>query len=483
MFKLISASRQVFRVSLREREKGRGLASSQPAPPHFLFRCLLDDEPQHGSRVTVAHHQQGGVTAGHPQQHSHLLPLQCLETKEGWWWDQHSKSGGRSAPVGRSLLEVLYLGGVVSLALHLFHDRNNIDWCVLNRVLFGGEQVGRPLSSAYCPVVNIKQSRTVLAQPKAISENEILEDGRLFCEEEAVLLLQQTSLLEQRTQQHKSKQHNHTPTFVEQDEYFVEAKSKRHNNEEQSILCREWIGDQDTSDYSSQSSIGDGEVFPFGLTLEEKALLKLEEEVVPLELEAAGAITAVKMGEGISRLEEVARRGSATGQFYLGMAYQHGLAIGGLAVDPQPKKAMRLYRAAAAQHHHEAEYNLAVMLLESNPESEEAHMLLQTAAKEGVKEAQEVLAWESCKKEECEDPSEQPRDLFGENGDDILGSVEDGGEQLYQWGRQWEREAAKTRGDEWVQALPLFEKAASVGHKRASARFKKLSKRWREPQL
>ena len=147
----------------------------------------------------------------------------------------------------------------------------------------------------------------------------------------------------------------------------------------------------------------------------------------------------------------MARRGSATGQFYLGMAYQHGLAIGGLAVDPQPKKAMRLYRAAAAQHHHEAEYNLAVMLLESNPESEEAHMLLQTAAKEGVKEAQEVLAWESCKKEECEDPSEQPRDLFGENGDDILGSVEDGGEQLYQWGRQWEREAAKTRGDEWVQ--------------------------------
>ena len=123
MFKLISASRQVFRASLREREKGRGLASSQPAPPHFLFRCLLDDEPQHGSRVTVAHHQQGGVTAGHPQQHSHLLPLQCLETKEGWWWDQHSKSGGRSAPVGRSLLEVLYLGGVVSLALHLFHDR------------------------------------------------------------------------------------------------------------------------------------------------------------------------------------------------------------------------------------------------------------------------------------------------------------------------------------------------------------------------
>ena len=165
--------------------------------------------------------------------------------------------------------------------------------------------MGRPLSSAYCPVVNIKQSRTVLAQPKAISENEILEDGRLFCEEEAVLLLQQTSLLEQRTQQHKSKQHNHTPAFVEQDEYFVEAKSKRHNNEEQSILCREWIGDQDTSDYSSQSSIGDGEVFPFGLTLEEKALLKLEEEVVPLELEAAGAITAVKMGEGISRLEEV----------------------------------------------------------------------------------------------------------------------------------------------------------------------------------
>merc|ERR1719278_902162 len=197
---------------------------------------------------------------------------------------------------------------------------------------------------------------------------------------------------------------------------FVEAKSKRHNNEEQSILCREWIGDQDTSDYSSQSSIGDGEVFPFGLTLEEKALLKLEEEVVPLELEAAGAITAVKMGEGISRLEEVARRGSATGQFYLGMAYQHGLTIGGLTVDPAPNKAMCLYRAAADQNHHEAEYNLAVMLLEINPESEEAFRLLQTAAREGVKQAQEVLVEESHEK----DTSGQVDELFEER-EDILG--------------------------------------------------------------
>ena len=87
---------------------------------------------------------------------------------------------------------------------------------------------------------------------------------------------------------------------------MVEVKSKiEKKEEEKSILCREWIGDQETSDYSSQSSVGKGEVFPFGLTLEEKALLKLEEVVAPLELEAAEAITAVRMGEGISRLEEV----------------------------------------------------------------------------------------------------------------------------------------------------------------------------------
>jgi len=470
MFKLFSASRQVLRASLREKEKGRGLASSQPAPPHFLFRCLLEDEPQlqHGNstRVSVAHQLCGGGGVN-PHQLSHLLPLHSLETKE--WWNNKSKSKGENVPLERSLLEVLCWGGVISLALHLFHDRNNIDWCVLNRVVFGDQRVGRPLSSsAYCPVVNIKQNRTVLAQPKE-------ENDQLFGEEEALLLLQHTSLLEQPIQQEEEVILSYQRTSLsQQEDCLVEVKSKVDKEEKKSVLCREWIGDQETSDYSSQSSIEKGEVFPFGLTPEEKALLKLEELVAPLELEAAEAITAVKMGEGISRLEEVAHRGSATGQFYLGMAYQHGLVIGGLTVTPAPGKAMRMYRAAADQHHHEAGYNLAVMLLESNPESEEAYRLLQTAAREGVREAQEVLAGVS--QEKVEDISGQVGDLFEEK-EDVLGKVEDGGEELYQWGRQWEKAAAKTRGDEWVQALPLFEKAASVGHKRASERYRKLLKR------
>merc|ERR1711974_540721 len=103
-----------------------------------------------------------------------------------------------------------------------------------------------------------------------------------------------------------------------------------------------------------------------------------------------------------------------------------------------------------------------------------AYRLLQTAAREGVREAQEVLAGVS--QEKVEDISGQVGDLFEER-EDVLGKVEDGGEELYQWGRQWEKAAAKTRGDEWVQALPLFEKAASVGHKRASERYRKLLKR------
>jgi len=465
MFKLFSASRQVLRASLREKEKGRGLASSQPAPPHFLFRCLLEDqEPQHGStRVSVATQLCGG----NQHQLSHLLPLHSLETKE--WWNNKSKGkkGARNVHLERSLLEVLCWGGVVSLALHLFHDRNNIDWCVLNRVVFGEQQVSRPLSSgAYCPVVNLKQNRTVLAQPKG--------DDQVFSYEgeEALLLLQQTSLLEQPAQQQELS-YQRTSFVSQQEDCLVEVKSRIDGEKEKQLLCREWIGDEETSDYSSQSSSKKGEVFPFGLTLEEKALLKLEKVIAPLELEAAEAITAVKMGEGISRLEEVAERGSATGQFYLGMAYQHGLTFGGLTVDPAPNKALRLYRAAADQNHHEAEYNLAVMLLEINPESEEAFRLLQTAAREGVREAQEVLVGVSC---EEKDISGQVEELFEEK-EDILGKVEDGGEELYQWGRQWEKSAAKTRGDEWVQALPLFKKAASVGHKRASERFRKLSKR------
>jgi len=475
MFKLFSASRQVLRASLREKEKGRGLASSQPAPPHFLFRCLLEDQepqPQHGStRVSVATQLCGGK----PHHLSHLIPPHSLEIKE--WWNNKSKGreGGRNVHLERSLLEVLCWGGVVSLALHLFHDRNNIDWRVLNRVVFGEQEVDRPLSSgAYCPVVNIKQNRTVLAQPK--------EDDQVFSEgKEALLLLQHTSLLEQPTRQEEEEEilsYQRTPLSA-QKECLIEVKSKVEEEKEKQILCREWIGDEETSDYSSQSSSEKGEVFPFGLTLEEKALLKLEEVIAPLELEAAEAISAVKMGEGISRLEEVAQRGSATGQFYLGMAYHHGLAIGGLTVEPAPDKAMHLYRAAADQNHHEAEYNLAVMLLEIDPESDEAFRLLQTAAREGVKQAQEVLVDESHEK----DTSGQVEELFEER-EDILGKVTDGGEELYQWGRQWEKAAAKSRGDEWVQALPLFKKAASVGHKRASERFRKLSKRWGEaPKL
>merc|ERR1712013_716309 len=142
-------------------------------------------------------------------------------------------------------------------------------------------------------------------------------------------------------------------------------------------------------------------------------------------------------------LEEVARRGSATGQFYLGMAYQHGLRIGELVLAPHLDKALDLYRAAARQNHPEAQYNLAVMLLERDSESEEAYLLLQNAAKMGVVEAQEVLLVD-----ECGDANELEK--RSDNVD-------------------------KRMGEEWIQALPLFEKAASFGHRRAAERFRKLS--------
>ena len=298
-----------------------------------------------------------------------------------------------------------------------------------NTFQFYDDQVGRPLSSANCPVVTLRQNRTALAQPKKTS----LEADQLFFEDEAVLLLQKTSLTDRSTNQQEA-------LF---EECLYEVKSKSHE-EEKSILCREWIGDQDTSDYSSQSSLEEGEVFPFGLTLEEKALLKLEEVVAPGEFEAAEAVAAVRRGEGISKLEEVARRGSATGQFYLGMAYHHGLRIGELVLAPQQDKALDLYRAAARQNHPEAQYNLAVMLLERDSESEEAYLLLQKAAKMGVVEARKVLLVD-----ECGDTKEVEK--RSDKVDKMLGEVEDGGEQLYQWGREWERAAAKSRGEEWIQ--------------------------------
>jgi len=323
-----------------------------------------------------------------------------------------------------------------------------------NTFQFYDFQVGRPISSANCPVVTLRQNRTALAQPKKTS----LEADQLFSEDEAVLLLQKTSLTDKNSNQQEA-------LF---EECLSEVKTKGHE-EENSILCREWIGDQDTSDYSSQSSLEEEEVFPFGLTIEEKALLKLEEVVAPGEFEAAEAVAAVRRGEGISKLEEVARRGSATGQFYLGMAYQHGLRIGELVLAPHLDKALDLYRAAARQNHPEAQYNLAVMLFERDSESEEAYLLLQKAAKKGVVEAQEVLLVD-----ECGDTNEVEK--RSDNVDKMLGEVEDGGEQLYQWGRQWEREAAKSMGEEWVQALPLFEKAASLGHRRAAERCSMFSK-------
>merc|ERR1712004_38689 len=88
---------------------------------------------------------------------------------------------------------------------------------------------------------------------------------------------------------------------------------------------------------------------------------------------------------------------------------------------PQQDKALDLYRAAARQNHPEAQYNLAVMLLERDSESEEAYLLLQEAAKMGVVEAQEVLLVDG-----CGDTKEKRSD----NVDKMLGEVEeDGGEQ------------------------------------------------------
>jgi len=132
-----------------------------------------------------------------------------------------------------------------------------------NTFQFYDFQVGRPISSANCPVVTLRQNRTALAQPKKTS----LEADQLFSEDEAVLLLQKTSLTDKNSNQQEA-------LF---EECLSEVKTKGHE-EENSILCREWIGDQDTSDYSSQSSLEEEEVFPFGLTIEEKALLKLEKE-------------------------------------------------------------------------------------------------------------------------------------------------------------------------------------------------------------
>ena len=50
-------------------------------------------------------------------------------------------------------------------------------------------------------------------------------------------------------------------------------------------------------------------------------------------------------------------------------------------------------------------------------------------------------------------------ELLEEEEEDILMNVEDGGEQLYQWGRQWEKAAAKTRGDEWIQVKNIYPKS------------------------
>ena len=157
MFKLLSGSRQVLRASLREKEKGRGLASSQPAPPHFLFRCLLEDQepqPQHDStRVSLASQLCGG---GNLHQLSHLLPLHSLETKE-WWWNNKSKGkGSRNVHLERSLLEVLCWGGVVSLALHLFHDRCcqlnylHVESCFEKKLIFSGTILTGVFSTVLC---------------------------------------------------------------------------------------------------------------------------------------------------------------------------------------------------------------------------------------------------------------------------------------------------------------------------------------------
>ena len=144
-----------------------------------------------------------------------------------------------------------------------------------------------------------------------------------------------------------------------------------------------------TSDYSSAKSY-DEDTCSLKFTQEESKLLQIQNEC-PLNIDdVIFSIQKVRNGEkeGVHELTMMSDDGNSLAQFYLGQVYENGI-IGAKNLP----KALQLYTLASNAGNAEAKFNLGLMLLRGcgDHDTAEGERLVRDAAEDGVMEAREML--------------------------------------------------------------------------------------------
>ena len=142
-----------------------------------------------------------------------------------------------------------------------------------------------------------------------------------------------------------------------------------------------------TSDYSSAKS-DDEDSSSLKFTQEESKLLQIQ-NCFPLNIDdVILSIQKVKNGEkeGVRELTMMSDDGNSLAQFYLGQVYENGI-VGAKNLP----KALHFYTLASNAGNAEAKFNLGLMLLRGDRDSSEGERLVQEAAEEGIVEAREIL--------------------------------------------------------------------------------------------
>jgi len=231
-----------------------------------------------------------------------------------------------------------------------------------------------------CPVVRLKEQKTVHAQP-------LLGPDEQHVDHHADAL--QHFLVEQQEELRVLKDH------------AQKGVKEFHPNSRK---------DEETSDYSSHKSTTSSTAPPTPMEEAEAAIVSLQTTILPLEFKAISAVKEKDMEE----LELLGAQGSPTALTYLAMALESG--------EGNEDRVLELYRRAAELGHPEAMYNLGVLLVQEGKE-DAARVMLQKAADRGLWEARQALGEERRNEVEVMEEKDQ--------------------EEFYRRGLEWERNGQK----------------------------------------
>ena len=318
----------------------------------------------------------------------------------------NEENGGFCFENNLSYLRAVQCSAILAVSYSILHDKQ------LSRFIKESFQLVSfdSILQSHCPVLSIKNQKTVHAQPVNEKSPKYL-------------------------------------TVNDCKEQYQDQELK--TNVEEAFLS--------TSDYSSHKSESDScSLSPF--TQEEDKLLKIEKLVPDNVNEVMECIQKVREGDkdAFNSMLNLSSTGCFLAQFYLGQMYENGILT-----EKNLKKASELYLFAANGGIAEAKFNLGLLYLngsiEEMDENSNYHRgmsLIQEAASDGIVEAKEMLGIEPKQ-------SMVPKLSF---------EIQ---EELFKTGLILEENNVCDENDEWF-ALDFYRLAAEAGHQESKNRFNKL---------